>query len=163
MDCPAGDGRADAAGVMDQRPEGGLRKSPAKQLQNFFSAPHPCQPVMGEGNLVFAREWGRLFHGWLHYGVITTVSAGECFFNHTKGIEDQAALSPPPIDGCPIHLTLNTLSEHSFVCHAGVHFPQPGLAIRALKAHTSSRPLLLKTGLPPPPMSRTANAIRPVF
>jgi hypothetical protein len=34
--------------------------------------------------------------------VITTVSAGECFFNHTKGIEDQAALSPPPIDGCPI-------------------------------------------------------------
>jgi len=47
---------------MDQRPEGRVRKSAAKQLQNFFSAPHTRQPIMGEGNLVFAREWAMPFH-----------------------------------------------------------------------------------------------------
>ena len=62
MDRPARDGRADAAGVMDQRPEGRLGKSPAKQFQDFFSAPHPCQPIVGERNLVFSREWGMPFH-----------------------------------------------------------------------------------------------------
>jgi hypothetical protein len=62
MDRPAGDGRTDGVGVVDQRPEWSLGKSPAKQLQHFFSAPHTRQPIMGERNLVFAREWLMPFH-----------------------------------------------------------------------------------------------------
>jgi hypothetical protein len=54
MDRPASDGGTDGIGIMEQRPQGGLRKSPAKQFQHFFSAPHTRQPIMGERNLVFS-------------------------------------------------------------------------------------------------------------
>lgn len=55
VDEPVRDGGADGIGVVDQSPKWSFRKSPAKQLQDFFPSPHARQPIMGQRNLMISR------------------------------------------------------------------------------------------------------------